>query len=190
MNQFLRKIYEDEPLYMPYSMKKKFPQAVAKVIPQNNKLIKYTWVIVLVSITRAMMSLLKKTILKSKGVTGISDTNRTDKTGRWHILVTDNTFKQIRKRFMSHLQGWILHLPDNVQDDIPIGFPAPKLYQKNNYNNDDGSSYGQDSYMSSCAQRYGSFDGASADKQFFSPPGQHRSYAAALGGGFTYCHCY
>jgi hypothetical protein len=55
MNQFLGKVYADEHVFVPYSMKKKFPQAVARAIQKQNKCIKETWVVILIRITREMM---------------------------------------------------------------------------------------------------------------------------------------
>jgi hypothetical protein len=178
MNQFLRKIYEDDHLFMPYSMKKKFPQAVAKAIAKQNQLIKDTWVVVLVGITREMMSTLEG-IIETHGIVGISETNRTDRSGRWHVLVTEGAFKRIRKLLNSKLQSWINDLPDDMIENIPPEFPEPKVYQKHNYEGDDDSSSGQASYMWSCAQSYGSFDDMTMD-ELFNPPG--RSYASALVG--------
>jgi hypothetical protein len=36
MNQVLRQLYPDDKFYMPYTMTKKFPMAVAKAIVQQN----------------------------------------------------------------------------------------------------------------------------------------------------------
>jgi hypothetical protein len=119
MNQFLRKIYELEHLFMPYTMKKKFPQAVARAILKQNKMIKDIWVVVLVGITRAMMPELEP-LIKRPGVIGISDTNRTDKTGRWHVLVTEEAFKTIRKTFTAKIASWANALPESLLSKIPV----------------------------------------------------------------------
>jgi hypothetical protein len=179
MNQFLRKIYETEHLFMPYSMKRKFPQAIARAILKQNKIIKDTWVVVMVGITREMMANLA-VIIERDGVVGISDTNRTDRTGRWHILVRESSFKTIRKTLTKQISSWVNDLSVDILDNIPPDFPKPTVFQKNTYEGDDDSSSGQASYMSSCAQSYGSFDDTIAEEQYFSPPG--RSYASALTG--------
>jgi hypothetical protein len=181
MGKFLRKIYDTEHLYMPFSMKKQFPKAVASAILQQNKLIKDTWVIVLIGIPRHYMPQLKHNILAIPGVTGISETNRTDKSGRWNILVTDGSFKSNRKYLTANIKQWVIDMPAEELGPVVTGFPTPQVYQKHQYENDDDSSSGQASYMSSCAQSYGSVDG-SVDEQFFDPPRQQQSYAAALTG--------
>jgi hypothetical protein len=189
MNKFLQKIYEDDHFYVPYSMKKQFPKAVATAILQQNKLLKDTWVIVVVGIHRAVMSHIENDILESSGVTAISDTNRTDKSGKWNIIVKESEFKTIRKRLAANVHTWVLALPVEVQANTPDSFPPPKVHQKNGYDDedDDESSYGQASYMSSCAQSYASFDDNDDDEQFLSPPGTKYtssglSYASALAG--------
>ena len=125
-------------------MKKQFPQAVSSAILKQNKLLKNTWVIVVVGIPRDVMPPLKNTLLESSGVTGFSDTNQTDKSGRWNILVKELNFKSIRKRLSSKIQEWIRALPSEIQATIPDSFPPPKVYQKNGFDDDDDddSSYG------------------------------------------------
>jgi hypothetical protein len=189
MNKFLQKIYEDDHSYVPYSMKKQFPKAVATAIFQQNKLLKNTWVIVIVGISREVMIYLENSIQESSNVIDISDTNRTDKSGKWNVLVQETSFKSVRKRLAANIQQWVLDLPPDVQATIPDNFPPPKVHQKNAYNDDDeDSSYGQASYMSSCAQSYASFDDNEDDEQYYNPPGatnhttQGLSYASALSG--------
>jgi hypothetical protein len=185
MSKFLQKIYDEDHLYIPYSMKKQFPKAVAAAILKQNKLLKNTWVIVIIGIPRAIMTELESKILATSGVTGISDTNRTDRSGKWNILVKEADFKSIRKRLASNIQKWVHELPPDVQALIPDSFPPPKVHQKNGFDDDDDddSSYGQASYMSSCAQSYASFDD-DTDEQFHDPPGANNrmSYAAAVSG--------
>ena len=185
MNNFLRTVYADENLYVPYSMKKKYPQAVAKAILQQNRIIHNTWVVAIVGINREIMPALEDS-LRLPGVLGISDTNRTDKTGRWHVLVEEKQFKTIRKTYDKELSKWILCLPDGLLSTIPSDFPEPAVHQKHAYSSDDeDSNSGLASYMSSCAQSYGSFgDTDEADVQYFQPPGQSHasSYADVLTG--------
>jgi hypothetical protein len=142
--------------------------------------------IVIVGIPRNVMPLLENDILESSGVTGISDTNRTDKSGRWNILVKEFEFKSICKRLSTKLQVWVRELPHEIQANIPDSFPPPKVYQKNDeYDDDnDGSSYGQASYMSSCAQSCASFDDNDDEDPHYNPPGvqRHTSYATAVSG--------
>jgi hypothetical protein len=126
-----------------------------------------------------MMSALEA-IITRPGVIGISDTNRTDKTGRWNVLVTENTFKSTRKVLTSKLLEWVNNLPDKMLEEIPSEFPEPQVHQKNAYAGDDDSSSGKASYMSSCAQSYGSFNDNIVDAPYFHPPG--RSSASALAG--------
>jgi hypothetical protein len=172
MNQFLCKIYEDEHLFLPFSMKKKFPQAVARAILKQNRLIKDTWVVILVGITHKMMLALEVVINRHRAIE-ISDTNQTDKIGHWHVLVTKAAFKSVRKLLNSKILAWVSNLPDDMLKNTPSKFPEPKVYQKNNYEGNNNLSSGQASYMLSCAQSYGSFDNTIADEQYFNPPGHH-----------------
>jgi hypothetical protein len=96
--------------------------------------------------------------------------------GKWNIIVNALDFKPIRKNLSANIQKWVLALPADVQANIPDSFPPPKVYQKNGYDNDDNDdlSYGQASYMPSCAQSYASFDDNGNEEQVYNPPGVNR----------------
>ena len=108
MNQFLITIYGQDHLYLPYNMKKTAPKTVAKAIITQNKLIMETFVIVLVGISRDMMPSLQLTLYQEiKGILGVSDTHKTDQTGRWFVLVKEKVFLPTQKNVMAKLDKWI-----------------------------------------------------------------------------------
>jgi hypothetical protein len=127
-----------------------------------------------------MMTELGQSLLKTTGETGISDTQQTETNGRWNVLVMEQAFKIVREQFTSQLQNWMHGLSITALATIPPGFITSQVYQKYNY--DDDSILGQDSYMSSCAQSYGSFNETVTDKHHYQSPRQHRLYADALAG--------
>jgi hypothetical protein len=184
MNQYLRKIYSEEPLFIPYSTKKKNPDIVARAMVKQNKQMAETYIIVVVGINREVMEALGNEFQDINGLTEISETNKTDRTGRWNIIVKFKQFKEIRKKITANLNTWIQNLPDRLQASLPDHFPAPQVNQKYN-DTDDDSSAGHASYMSSCAQSYGSgsFDENDADNTtYFTPANESnsRSYAAVV----------
>jgi hypothetical protein len=81
MNQVLCMLYSNDKLYLPYSMAKTFPTAVAKAILQQNQLLKDTLVIALLGIHRELMPHIANNIHLTPGILGVSDTPCTDKTG-------------------------------------------------------------------------------------------------------------
>jgi hypothetical protein len=179
MNKFLRMLYDQDPLYMPYSMKKKLPKVVAKAILQQNHLIANLFVIVLIGISRDVMTALKDNLNRDvQGFIGVSDTNQTDQRGRWRVLVQEKTFKKTRKYITANLDTWLSQIPTDTHDTTPSNYPPPQVHQK--YSDDDDDSSGQASYMSSCAQSYGSFnEGDETDETYFIPQEStnHNSYA-------------
>jgi hypothetical protein len=93
---------------MPYNIKRQFPKAVAQAIIHQNQLITANYVIVLVGVSRKVMTNLHTTILtETPGTTAISDTHRTDQTGRWYVIIDKNLFIKGRKHIATHLQQWI-----------------------------------------------------------------------------------
>jgi hypothetical protein len=169
MNQALRQIYAQDHLFIPYNMKRTAPQAVAKAIIKQNQLIADTYVVVLVGVSRDIMTALKPTLLQGiQSIIAVSDTNRTDKNGRWHVIVKEKGFATTRKYIASNLQTWIHTYPATLHDSTPDHFPPPQVSQK--YADADDDSSGQASYMSSCAQSYGSVEDLDTETAFFYTP--------------------
>ncbi len=141
MNKFLQKIYDQEPLYMPYNMKKKLPKVVAKAILKQNKLIADIFVVVLMGVSREVMVELRKTLKKDvAGFIGVSDMYQTDKNGRWRVLVKEQTFKKTRKFISENLGTWINKYPPAIHDTTPDHYPTPQVHQKYAEDDNDESS--------------------------------------------------
>jgi hypothetical protein len=85
------------------------------------------------------------------------------------------------KYISTNLQTWISTYPVTLYNTTPEHFPPAQVSQK--YAGDDDHNSGHASYMSSCAQSYGSFeDTYTTDEAFFNPPGNSNasSYADAV----------
>lgn len=181
MNHYLRKVYATEPLYIPYSSKRNHPEVAAKAILSQNKQMSETYVIVVVGVHRDVMSVLIPQFSEIPGYIETSDTNRTDQTGRWQIIVRETHFKRVRKLIGTHLQHWISAVSQSRRDSTPTHFPVPQVHQRYGNHDDEDSSAGHASYMSSCSQSYGSFDETDATyAPYFAPPNSttNRSYAS------------
>jgi hypothetical protein len=144
--------------------------------------------IVMIGLSQEVMAAIEHEELEDiPGFRGISDTNKTDKNGRFLILVEEKTFIKMRKLISTKLQAWIRNCSITIQATIPDTFPAPQVNL--GFIDQDNDSSGHTSYMSSCAQSYGSFDKTDdSDDAFFAPnnttfiPGHSQSYASALAG--------
>jgi hypothetical protein len=164
-------------------MKKRLSKVVTKAILKQNQLIADLFVVIIIGVSRTVMQELKVSLQKDvAGFVGVSDTQYTDTTGRWRILVKARTFHKTRKYIATNLQVWLDSYPDHIHDTTPTNYPKPQVNQR--YTDDDGdNSSGQASYMSSCAQSYGSFDdGKEIDEAFYVPPeaNTHFLYADAV----------
>jgi hypothetical protein len=182
MNQFLRTVFAAEPLYMPYKTKKKHPDVMVKAMLNQNKLIKETYVIVVVGVHRDLMSSISSSFEKIPGFIEVSDTNRTDKNGRWHVIVKAEKFHEARKLLSKELKQWTATESEIIKATTPDYYPIPQVNRKFGNDDDDESSSGQDSYMSSCAQSYASFDETDASNtQYYTPisTSTTKSYAEA-----------
>jgi hypothetical protein len=166
----MRSIYGNEHLYMPYNMKAQSPKAVAQAIVKQNQLITERYVIVLVGVSQDITNELKNKILQETiGATAISNTNRTDKMGRWYIIIKEKLFIKRRKHISANLHQWIQEYPAILHETKPDNFPPPQVNQK--YVDDDDDSSGHTSYMLGCTQTYGTMNNTDkADKAYFYPP--------------------
>jgi hypothetical protein len=128
-----------------------------------------TYVIVLVGISRDIMTALKPTLLQGiQSIIAVSDTNRTDHNGRWNVLVKEKGFTTTRKYIAKNLPIWLRSYQSTIHETTPDHFPAPQVSQKHADVDDDSS--GQASYMSSCAQSYGSMEDLEPDEALFYSP--------------------
>jgi hypothetical protein len=130
MGQYLRKLYADEPLFIPYSTKKKQPEIVASAIIKQNKTMSDTYVIVVVGINQEVMEAIEPEFGNVNGVLECCETHKTDQIGRWHIIVQSKKFKTARKTIASLLKTWIRDLPTRLRESIPEHFSIPQVNQK------------------------------------------------------------
>lgn len=137
MSHYLRKLYADEPLFIPYSTKKKHPEIVAKVIMRQNKNMAETYVIVIVGLNREVMEAVGEHLKEVPGFHKISNTNKTDTHGRWYIMVKQSKFKEVRKMLNTNFKAWLEADPDRLKDTIPAHFPSPQVNQKHMDNDND-----------------------------------------------------
>jgi hypothetical protein len=169
MNQFLRTIYGQDHFYIPYKMKNATPNIVAKAIVFQNQIIADSYVVVIVGVSRNTMKELKPILIQGiQSICSISDTSRTDKQGRWFIIVHTKTFQITRKYIAENLKTWIQSRSPASQLSTPEQFPPPQVSQK--YSDADDDSSGHTSYMSYCAQSYSSIKDLHAAEPFFYPP--------------------
>jgi hypothetical protein len=169
MNQFLRTIYGQDHYYIPYNMKKTSPEIVAKAMVAQNQIIAGSFVVVVVGVSRETMTELKPILIQSShSIRSVSDTSRTDKQGRWFIIVEEKGFQTTRKYIAANLKTWIQSCPPVSQISTPEHFPPAQVSQKSTDADDDSS--GHASYMSSCAQSYGSVEDLDAAEPYFYAP--------------------
>jgi hypothetical protein len=142
-------------------------------------------VIPVVGITRVMMKELAETLSVLDGVFDVIPAKTTDKDGRWNIITDSNHFYTTLKVIRDNLPKWIRTL--HTTEEPPAGFPIIRVTAKVTDDNDDESSDGEQSYLSTSALSYGSFqstgsedNGPPVDNYYKSTQNQRpRTYASA-----------
>ncbi len=193
VDEMLKKTYHSTCCYVKFRMQRSNKQAFAKAIQAMNQYLNTIRVIPVVGITRIMMQELGEKIHGIEGIFDVIPAKSTEINGRWNIITDSHHFYATLKLVRTNLLPWIETL--HTSDEPPAEFPTIRVTARVNDDNDDESSDGEQSYLSTSALSYGSFQSTgSAD---YRPPEdsyskssssqRQRTYAsaAALSGPIT-----
>jgi hypothetical protein len=155
MLQVLKSLVGTTPEFVPYTLRRKYPEGYEKAIRYQTKLLTSTMVIILQNITDDMMFYLQDRILQIAGVREILPSPKARDMGRFSVLVDKELFKTVRNTLSSSLETWVKHeIPSDAQPpkDHFMGPARVKpLY-------DDGLSSGGNSWMTQSNASFMSMD--------------------------------
>ena len=155
MLQVLKSLVGSTPEFVPYTLRRKYPDGYEKAIRYQTKLLTSTMVIILQNISEDMMFYLQDRILKISGVHEILPSPKARDMGRYSILVDKDSFKTARHTLSSSLEKWVKNeIPSDAQpsDDQFLGPARVKpLY-------DEGLSSGENSWMTQSNASFMSMD--------------------------------
>lgn len=144
MLKLLEPIFQDTPTFVPYTLRRKYPDGYEKAIRYQTHLLTSSMVVILQNITEGMMFYLQDHILSIHGVRDILFSPKGTDTGRWSVKVDKTQFANIRKHLSTAISEWV---DTEVSIDAmphPERFPGPArvkpLY-------DDGQWSGANSWM-------------------------------------------
>jgi hypothetical protein len=143
MLQVLKSLVGTTPEFVPYTLRRKYPDGYEKAIRYQTKLLTSTMVIILQNISEDMMFYLHDRIIKIAGVHEIQPSPKPRDLGRYSVLVDKDLFKVVRNTLSSSLETWVKNVPSDAQpsEDQFMGPARVKpLY-------DDGLSSGENSWM-------------------------------------------
>jgi hypothetical protein len=155
MTQILKSLLWDTPIYVPYTMRYKFPEGYAKALQYQTHQITSNRTIVLQHISESAMYYINNHIKAIEGVKDMLPAKDVTISGRHNILVDKNKFQMIRSHLMSVIEKWY---NDFVEVDAfpPEGYypglPRVKPIA------DDGISSGENSWMSMSNASFMSMD--------------------------------
>jgi hypothetical protein len=166
MMQTLKSYLKDSALFVPYNMRRKFPEGFAKAIRFQTKQLTSNMTVVLENISEDMMFYLKPHFQNIKGVKDILPAFDVEVTGKQRLLVEKDEFTRIRAAIMKSLPVWCDN--NNISEDaqpLPGQFPGPARVRPI-YN--DGMSSGENSWMSASNASFMSMDFSTAqDDDYF-----------------------
>ena len=102
MLQVLKSLVGTTPEFVPYTLRRKYPDGYEKAIRYQTKLLTSTMVIILQNISEDMMFYLHDRIIKIAGVHEIQPSPKPRDLGRYSVLVDKDLFKVVRNTLSSH----------------------------------------------------------------------------------------
>jgi hypothetical protein len=140
----LKTFLNSTPAFVPYSLRRKYPEAYEKAIRYQTKMLTTSMVVILQNISTDMMFYIQPRIGQVNGVRDMLPSPKGNDTGRYSVLVDKTEFSQVRSTIMKELPKWI-------KTDVPSdAMPNQDYFQgparvKPLY--DDGLSSGENSWM-------------------------------------------
>ena len=165
MLQILKSLLRDTPVFVPFSMRHKFPEGYTKAIKYQTQLLTSTMVIVLQYIHPDMMFHIDEFIKAIDGVLDIMPDRNAVTNGKYRVQVVQEKFKTARAALINYLPGWSReYIPEDAYPK-PNPFPEPpKVKSIQN----DGFSSGENSWMSTSNASFLSMDLSNvADDDYF-----------------------
>jgi len=166
MLQTLKSLLRDTPVFVPFSMKYKFPDGFTKAIKYQTQLLTSTMVIVLQYLHPDMMFHIDEFIKAIYGVLDIMPDKHVTIIGKYRVQVNQEKFKNSRDTLIQYLPGWCNeYIPVDAYPH-PNPFPEPPKVQPIR---NDGFSSGENSWMSMSNTSFLSMDLSNvADEDYFS----------------------
>ena len=143
MLQVLQTTLRDTPIFVPYTLCRKYPDGYEKAIRYQTQGLTSSMVIILQNLTTDMMFYLQPRILKTHGVRDIIPSPKGRDTGRYSVLVEKTEFAKIRSTLNKAIPEWVLDIPSDAMpptDQFPGPARVKPLYE-------DGISSGENSWM-------------------------------------------
>ena len=149
----LRETYKEANTYVKNKLRKENPRAYTNALRIQNKYMTKVKTVILVGITRNMMSEIRPLLLAHVNIDHVATTKKLDSIGRWDILTEDQHRKTVIDMIEEKLPQWIATMEST--EETPNNFPTPGL-QIRAENSREISSQGDVSYLSSSAGSYDS----------------------------------
>jgi hypothetical protein len=144
MLQVLQTLLNATPVFVPYTLRRKYPDGYEKAIRFQTQQLTSTMVVVLQNISVDMMFYLQDRIIQIAGVHELLASPKPREPGRYSVLVDKESFKSVRHTLMSLLPVWVKN--DIPSDALPHAdqFMGPARVKPLF---DDGLSSGENSWM-------------------------------------------
>ena len=160
MLKILKHTYRSTTEFIPFQMRSKHPEAYARILLKQSKMITDLHVIILQHISPDTMYYLSDRIGSIDGVIDMKEVTYRKDLGKYRILVHKDDFHSARKSLQFGLQQWYVECVPEDARPSPHRFPgepevAPIM--------SDGDSSGEDSYYSTSVNTAMSYDSVSSD---------------------------
>ncbi|KAI2498957.1 hypothetical protein MHU86_15520 [Fragilaria crotonensis] len=157
MMQILKTTYQDTATYVPFQLRSKHPEAYARTIRQQSRILASHYVVIMQNIGPDAMFYLEDHIKAIDGVIDVMPSKTVEVTGNYRVLVHKVKFQNIRRELRKNLPLWYKeHVSAEVhpRDDQYLGEPRVAILEE------DGYSSGEDTYTAKSIATAFSYEGS------------------------------
>lgn len=181
VDTLLKEVHRETKTYVNNKLRKESPKAFMNALRLQNKYITTVKTVILAGITQKTMTKLRPLLLAEPKIQYVAATRKLETIGRWDILTSETNQAYVIQKIEENLETWLQNIPDDP--DRPIDFPDPGITQKTGYNNNnDNSSQGDMSYLSSSAGSYDSIMDKDESVEYNEAPQQRTRNAVSVSG--------
>ena len=125
MLQVMQTLFRDTPIFVPYTLRRKYPDGYEKAIRYQTHLLQGTMVVILQHISSDIMFYLQENIMTVPGVRALLESPKGSETGQYSVLVEKAQFSQIRATLKNALPNWVNDFVEIDAQPTEYQFPGP-----------------------------------------------------------------
>lgn len=144
--------FANDPVYMPYYMKKKNPRTFLNALRVQNEIHRNAYVIKAQGLNTTMMNSFWNRIASEPGMMEVVPTHNFIQNGEWRILVHKDQFQQLHSRLTDHLAQWWDSVDEIEKRESP--YEDPQIVSKRSSGQEESDEESLNTYSTMLTNMY------------------------------------